>query len=303
MVWPRSPKGARLRVTGGRVSTISVICDSASDVPAAELARLDITMVSLNIRFGDEEFVDRVTLSIDEFWRRCANSRTLPETSAPSPGAFRAAYEAAADHGCTGVIVLTLSAALSGTFQSAVVAGDAVRDLIDVRVVDTRAVSMAEGLLTIDVAERARDGASLDELERYALDARSRVGVIAMLDTLDHLIKGGRIGGARALIGQVLAIKPLLELRDGHVAEAGRQRTTARAMATIAATARHHTPLRRFALIHAQSTEVDALRTLVADLAPQYPLLVADMGPTVGTHGGPGLIGLTWLEAAPANRR
>ena len=259
-------------------------------------------MVSLSIRFGDEEFVDRVTLSIEEFWRRCAQSRTLPETSAPSPGAFRAAFEAAAHDGCTGVIVLTLSADLSGTYQSAVVARDALGDLIDVRVIDTRAVSMAQGLLVIEIAEMAREGASLDDLERHALDCRSRVGVLAMLDTLDQLIKGGRVGSAKALFGQVLSIKPLLELRDGLVAEAGRQRTTARAMAAIAATARGHAPLRRFALIHAQSAQVATLSALVADVETEFPMLVADMGPTVGTHGGPGLIGLTWLEASPQNR-
>jgi len=280
---------------------IRVVCDSASDLPAQELERLAITMVSLSIRFGDEEFVDRVTLSNEEFWRRCSQSRTLPETSAPSPGAFRDAYEAAARDGCTGVIVLTLSAELSGTYQSAVVARDAVHDL-DVRVIDTQAVSMAQGLLTIEVAEMARDGATLDALEHHALECRSRVGVVAMLDTLDQLIKGGRIGGARALIGQVLSIKPLLELREGLVAEAGRQRTTARAMAAIATTARSHAPLRRFALIHAQSTQVAALSALVEDIATEFPMLVADMGPTVGTHGGPGLIGLTWLEASPRDR-
>ena len=285
------------------MSKIGVICDSASDLPTRELERLGITMVSLNIRFGDEEFVDRVTLSIEEFWRRCAQSRTLPETSAPSPGAFQAAYRAAADQGCTGVIVLTLSAALSGTYQSAVVARDAVREDIDVRVVDTQAVSMAQGLLVIEIAEMANEGSSLDELERYAVEARSRVGVIAMLDTLDQLIKGGRIGGAKALIGQVLSIKPLLELRDGIVAEGGRQRTTGRAMATIAATARRHVPIRRLALIHAQSTQVAALSALVDDLATEFPMLIADMGPTVGTHGGLGLIGLTWLEAAGDEHR
>lgn len=278
---------------------IRVVCDSASDLPPSELERLQISMVSLSIRFGDEEFIDRVTLSTEEFWRRCAQSRTLPETSAPSPGAFRTAYEQAARDGCSGVIVLTLSAALSGTYQSAVVAREAVGELIDVRVVDTRAVSMAQGLLAIDVAERAQGGASLDDLESHALSMRERVGVVAMLDTLDHLIKGGRVGGAKALIGQVLSIKPLLELRDGVVAEAGRQRTTARAMASIAATARSHAPLRRLALIHAQSAQVATLSALVEDVSTQFPLIVADMGPTVGTHGGPGLIGLTWLEARP----
>ena len=280
---------------------IRVICDSASDIPQAELERLGIVMVSLSIRFGDEEFVDRVTLSIEDFWRRCAQSRTLPETSAPSPGAFREAFVQAAADGCDGVIVLTLSAALSGTYQSACVARDAMAGSIDVRVVDTEAVSMAQGLLAIDVAELAAAGASLDQLEAHALDARSRVGVIAMLDTLDHLIKGGRVGGARALIGHVLSIKPLLALRDGIVAEAGRQRTAARAMGTIAATAAAHAPLRRLSLIHAQSPYVETLRSLVAGLELEFPLLVADMGPTVGTHGGPGLIGLTWLEARPPN--
>ena len=281
---------------------IRVVCDSASDLPQSELDRLAITMVSLSIRFGDEEFIDRVTLSTEEFWRRCTQSKTLPETAAPSPGAFREAFESAARDGCSGVIVVTLSAALSATYQSALVARDAVVDLIDVRVIDSQAVSMGQGLLAIELAERARDGMSLDELEHLASSLRRHVGVVAMLDSLDQLIKGGRIGGAKALIGQVLSIKPLLELRDGLVAEAGRQRTTARALSSIAATARNHAPLRRFALIHAQSTQVAALSALVTDISTEFPMLIADMGPTVGTHGGLGLIGLTWLEAAAADR-
>lgn len=284
------------------MTKIRVVCDSGSDLPQSELDRLQITMVSLSIRFGDQEFVDRVTLSIEDFWRRCAQSRTLPETSAPSPGAFRAAYEAAAAEGCSGVVVIALSSALSGTYQSALVAAKSVAELIDVRVVDSLAVSMAQGLLAIDVAERALEGASLDELEQHALTQRSRVGVVAMLDTLDHLIKGGRVGSAKALIGQALSIKPLLELRDGFVTEAGRQRTASRAMASIAATATSHAPLRRLALIHARSNQVATLSALVADINTEFPMLIADMGPTVGTHGGPGLIGLTWLEARDDER-
>ena len=284
------------------MNKIRVVCDSASDLPAFEMRRLEIAMVSLSIRFGDEEFVDRVTLSSDEFWARCAAAKSLPETSAPSPGAFQSAYEQAARDGCTGVVVLTLSAALSATYQSAVVARDAVASHIDVRVVDTQAISMAQGLIAIDVAERALAGEALDALEAHAQSLKSRVGIVAMLDTLDHLIKGGRVGGARALIGQVLSIKPLLELRDGIVAEAGRQRTTTRAIASLAKSAREHAPLRRFALIHGQSTQVSTLSAIVADIASEFPMIVADIGPTVGTHGGPGLIGLTWLEASPDDR-
>lgn len=279
------------------MARIKVLCDSACDIPDAELAQYGIGLVSLSIRFGDEEFIDRVNLTPHDFWLRCSQSKTLPETAAPSPGAFQLAYEAAADDGYDGVVVVTLSSELSATHQSATLAAAAVRDRIDVRVVDTRAVSMAQGLIAIDVAERALTGQGLDELEAHATSLVGKVGVLAMLNTLEHLIKGGRVGGARALLGQVLSIKPLLKLADGIVTEGGRQRTTARALKTIADEARRHAPLARLALIHGESPEVGALRDLVADIDTRHPLIVADIGPTVGTHGGPGLIGLTWLEA------
>ena len=105
------------------------------------------------------------------------------------------------------------------------------------------------------------------------------------------------MGGARALLGQVLAIKPLLELKDGVVAEAGRQRTRAKALVAITAEARSHTPLRRLAIVHGDSSELPTLKTLVADIPVEFPLVIADMGPTIGTHGGPGIIGVCWLES------
>lgn len=279
------------------MTRIRVITDSACDIPEGDARRLDIDIVSLSIRFGDDEFTDRVDLTPSAFWAKCKASKTLPETAAPSPGAFQAAYERAKDDGCDGVVVLTLSALLSATHQSAVIASEAVASSIDVRVVDTKAVSMAQGLLAIDVAEAALSGKTLDELVEHAQALVPKVGVVAMLDTLEHLIKGGRVGGARALLGQVLSIKPLLELKDGVVAEAGRQRTRAKALVAIAEVAKTHTPLRRLALVHGASSEVKALEALVAGVATEYPLIVTDMGPVVGTHGGPGIIGLCWVEA------
>jgi DegV family protein with EDD domain len=279
------------------MARIRVITDSACDIPEEIARRLDIDIVSLSIRFGDDEFIDRVDLSPAEFWAKCKASKTLPETAAPSPGAFQAAYERAKADGCDGVIVLTLTSLLSATHQSAVIACEAVAGSIDVRVVDTKAVSMAQGLLAIDVAEVAATRVSLDLLVEHAESLVNKVGVVAMLDTLEHLIKGGRVGGARALLGQVLAIKPLLELKDGIVAEAGRQRTRARALVAIVAVAKSHQPLRRLALVHGASNEVPALEALVADIPTEFPLIVTDMGPVVGTHGGPGIIGLCWIEA------
>ncbi|MFZ1063745.1 MAG: DegV family protein [Acidimicrobiales bacterium] len=279
------------------MTRIRVLTDSACDLPDDIARRLDIDIVSLTIRFGDQEFVDRVDLTPSAFWAKCKSSKTLPETAAPSPGAFQAAYERAKADGCDGVLVLTLSAGLSATHQSATLAAEAVANTIPVRVIDTRAVSMAQGLLCVEIAEVALGGASLDELAQRAETLTAKVGVVAMLDTLEHLVKGGRIGGARALLGQVLSIKPLLELKDGVVAEAGRQRTKAKALAAVADVARSEAPLRRFALVHGDSPEVAHLEALVADIATEFPLIVTDMGPVVGTHGGPGIIALCWIES------
>ena len=278
------------------MSRIRVVTDSASDLPEAFARRLNVDVVSLTIRFGDEEYTDRVDLTPDLFWAKCKNSKTLPETAAPSPGAFQAAYERAKDDGCDGVIVLTLSSLLSATHQSATLAAEAVTGLIDVRVLDTLNVSMGQGLIVIDVAELATTGAGLDELVEHAESLVPKAGVVAALDTLEHLIKGGRIGGAKALLGQVLSIKPLIELKDGIVAEAGRQRTRAKALNAVAQVARAHAPLRRRALIQGACTDVAALEALIGDIASEYPLIVTDIGPVVGAHGGPGIIGLTWIE-------
>jgi DegV family protein with EDD domain len=252
--------------------------------------------VSLTIRFGDEEFTDRVDLSPDEFWAKCKNAKTLPETAAPSPGAFQAAYERAKADGFDGVLVLTLSSLLSATHQSATLAAEAVAGAIPVKVIDTLSVSMGQGLMAIELAEAAKGGATLDELVTRSAELMTKGGVVATLDTLEHLIKGGRVGGAKALLGQVLAIKPLVELKGGIVAEAGRQRTRAKALAAVANAASSHAPLRRLALIHGACNDVATLQALIKDIPTEFPVVVTDIGPVVGTHGGPGIMGLTWIE-------
>ncbi|MGC1239531.1 MAG: DegV family protein [Acidimicrobiales bacterium] len=275
------------------MARIRVVTDSASDLPQEIAARLNIDVVPLTIRFGDEEFTE---LSPKTFWAKCKVAKTLPETSAPSPGAFQAAFERAKADGFDGVIVLTLSSLLSATHQAAVLGAEAVNGEIDVRVVDTLNVSMGQGLLVIDVAEAAADGDDLDALVARATALISKIGVIATIDTLEHLIKGGRIGGAKAFLGQVLSIKPLIGVVGGVVTEAGRQRTRAKALAVVAKAAADHAPLRRLSLIHGASNDVATLEALVKDVPTQFPIIVADMGPVVGTHGGPGIIGLTWIE-------
>jgi fatty acid kinase fatty acid binding subunit len=279
------------------VPNVRVITDSGCDIPEETASALGIDIVSLSIRFGDEELTDRVELSPAEFWRRCKASKVLPETAAPSAGAFQSAYQRASDAGCDGVLVLTLSAALSATHQAAALAADTVGGTIDVRVIDTKAVTMAQGFIAIEAAELARGGAGLDELVAHVEGLMTRVGICGMLDTLEHLVKGGRVGGARALLGQVLSIKPLLELKDGVVAEAGRQRTRARGLAAIAQVARSHAPLRRLAVVHGDAHDLDGFVASLREIPVEFPLVLTDMGPVVGTHGGPGIVALCWVEA------
>jgi DegV family protein with EDD domain len=281
------------------MARIRVVTDSASDVPDDVAARLDIDVVSLTIRFGDEEFVDRVELTPEAFWAKCKTSKTLPETSAPSVGAFQAAYERAKADGCDGVLVLTLSSLLSATYQSANLAADTMKGLIEVRVIDTLNVSMGQGLVAIDCAELAATGATLADVAERANALLPKSGVVGTIDTLEHLIKGGRIGGAKALIGQVLSIKPLVELKGGVVAEAGRQRTRAKALAAVAAATATHAPLRRLALVHGACSEADvvALLALATEIKSEFPIIVGDIGPVVGTHAGPGIIALTFVES------
>jgi DegV family protein with EDD domain len=277
------------------MASVRIITDSASDLPRSEADRLGIDVVSLTIRFGSEEFLDR-DLTPEEFWSKCAQSPTLPETSAPSPGAFQEAFERAIADGCEGVVVVCLTSLLSATYSSATLASEVVKGRIPISIIDTRAVTMSEGLLCIELAEMAQAGKSMDEIVARGNELVPELGVIATIDTLEHLIKGGRLGGAKAFLGQILSIKPIVALREGVVAEAGKARTRSKALATLAQVAREAGPLRRISVIHSQCADTQTLIDLVSDIPTKFPLVIADMGSTVGTHGGPGIIGVAWIR-------
>lgn len=279
------------------MANVLIVTDSGCDLPDEITQRLDVVVVPLTIRFGTQEYVDRVDITTDEFWDKCAASPTLPETAAPSPGAFQGVFEQAADRGYDAVVCLTLSAQLSGTHQSATIAASAVAGRIPVTVVDTQAATAAEGLLVMEAAERAQRGDSADEIVAAVTERVPRTGIIGALDTLEHLIKGGRVGGAKALFGQVLSIKPLVKLEEGLVTEAGRQRTRSKALAAVAAEGLSHAPFERLAIMSARCSDVDQLVALVADAHSTHPVIAATIGPVVGTHAGPGTIGLAWIEA------
>lgn len=274
---------------------VRVVTDSASDLPPPLSEAAGIAVVPLSIRFGDQEFVDREELSTEEFWQRLAASDVLPETAAPSAGAFEETFRRLAGEGADGIVCVNLSSALSATMQSAQLAATALEGTCPVTVIDSKTASMGVGDLALHAARRAAEGAGLDEIVADLEARRGRVHLLAALDTLDYLRKGGRIGGAQAMVGSLLSIKPIIELRDGEVLAAGRVRTRAKALRFLA----ERVPVGRvetMSVLHANAKDLDELLDLLAPAMPSEGPVTGLIGPVIGVHAGPGTIGVVWTE-------
>ncbi|MFM8625773.1 MAG: DegV family protein [Actinomycetota bacterium] len=277
--------------------SVKIITDSACDLPLDLIGNLGVEVVPLTVRFGDTEYVDGRDITPTEFWAKCAASAELPQTAAPSQGSFEEAYRRAAAAGATGIVVVSLSAELSATIQSAQLAARDWGGQIPVRIVDSLNASMGQGLIVIDCAERARQGASIDEIVALAEDLAPRTFVFGALDTLENLKKGGRIGGAKALLATALSIKPLIEIRDGKVEEAGKARTRSKALAVLVdQLANHKGRIERLGILHAQCADVDAFIEMVKKVH-DGPAIVGDIGAVIGTHAGQGTIGIAFRTA------
>jgi DegV family protein with EDD domain len=278
--------------------TIRIVTDSSCDLPEEVVVEHGIRIVPLSIRFGEEQLLDREQLSTAEFWARCATSSTLPETAAPAPGQFETVYRSLHADGATGIVVVNLSGALSATMQSAELAAREIADVVPVRVVDSRTVSMGLGTIVVACARRAAEGATLDEVAQLAADRAERTRLFGALDTLENLKKGGRIGGAKALLATALAIKPIIEVVDGVVTEAGKQRTRSKALRLLVdKVTEYEGRIEGLAVLQADCSDVDQF---VEMLRRHYPgeIMVGDIGPVVGTHAGRGTIGVAFSVAA-----
>jgi DegV family protein with EDD domain len=274
--------------------SIRIVTDSACDLPEEAVTEHGVRIVPLTIRFGDEEFIDREQLSTSEFWARCAQQPTLPETAAPAPGQFEAAYRDLAADGADGIVVVSLSGAMSATMQSAELAARSVVDLIPVRVVDSRSVTLGLGTIVLAAARLAATGATLDEVEAFARDRAARTRVFGALDTLDNLKKGGRIGNAKALLATALAIKPIIEVVDGQVEQGGKQRTRSKALKFLVEKVRQYEgQISDLAVLHADCSDVDQFVEMVRAVHTGE-IVIGEIGPVVGTHAGRGTIGVAF---------
>jgi DegV family protein with EDD domain len=271
--------------------SVAIVTDSTADLPP-ELATLrSITVVPLTLNFDGKALLDGVDIRPDEFYRRLPSATTHPTTSQPSPGRFAAAYSSLlADHDA--VVSIHISEKLSGTYASARQAAD-MTDPKRVRVVDSEVVSMSLGLLALTASALASKGADAETIEAKMLDMRSHVQTYFSVATLEFLRRGGRIGRANALLGSVLQVKPVLCIRDGQVTPLERVRTFERALNRIVELTREVDRGHGVCVIvgHADA-EADAER-IARDLDPiADTLMIQPLGPVVGAHAGPGVVGV-----------
>lgn len=278
--------------------TVRIVTDSSCDLTAEQAAELGVEVVPLSIRFGNEEFTDRVELTVDEFYRRLETSATLPETAAPAPGAFEEAFKRAAAEGADSVVCIMISSDLSATIQSAQNAARALEGLLDVRVIDSHSITLGLGSQVLVAAQAANGGKSVDEVVALAESMARRTHVLGALDTLENLKKGGRIGNAQALLGNLLSIKPLLDISSGKVEEAGKARTRKKALQWLAQQVLAQPAVEHLCVCHgnAPAEEVEELLTQLEARYPRRDIHVGIIGAVIGTHGGPRVMGVTWQQ-------
>jgi DegV family protein with EDD domain len=274
---------------------VRIVTDSACDLPDAVCEELGIEVVPLTIRFGEREYVDREELSVDAFWRELESSPVLPETAAPSVGAFEETFRRLADGGADGIVCINLSARLSATMQSAQLAAKALDGQVPVEIVDSQSASMGIGNLALYAARRAASGATVDEIVREVEDRRARQHVYATLDTLEYLRKGGRIGGAQAMLGSMLSIKPVITVEDGAVEPAGRVRTRSKALRFVL----DRVPAGRvesISVLHSMAPDIDEFLAQLEPLVGDAEVVVGTIGPVVGVHCGPRVVGIAFIQ-------
>ncbi|HZU00485.1 MAG TPA: DegV family protein [Ktedonobacteraceae bacterium] len=272
--------------------TVRVVTDSTADIPLEQAEAAGITIVPLTVFFGDDAYLDNVELDNAGFYKKLQESKTLPRTSQPSPAVFQAAYTRLIQEGATGILSIHLSSKLSGTYQSACTARDTLADelkTVPIETVDSQSISAGMAHAIMQAAQKAREGAELEEIKAYVLNEQERSRILAVLDTLEYVKRGGRIGAARALLGNMLSVKPIISLKDGEVVPIEQPRTRNKAYARIGQLVSEMGPLEYIAIAESNdevgSQLTGALKAITDQEIPRYKL-----GAVLGAHTGPGTV-------------
>ncbi|HUR15922.1 MAG TPA: DegV family protein [Candidatus Limnocylindrales bacterium] len=280
------------------MTRVAIVADSAGDLTAKQAQNAGISVVPLLVTFGEREYRAGVDLSSEDFYAQLtAPGAPFPKTAAAAPGTFRETFERLLAEGADEIVYVGVGAKLSATLGSAKVARDMLPDRT-IRIVDSNSASMGAGLLALRASEMAAAGASSDEIAADLERRREGISLYVVLETLEYLKRGGRISPARAAIGSVLSVKPIITILDGVVETADKPRTRGRARERLIELITATSP-ERVAILHSQSDDVEAFATelAAATKVPRAEMLVNVIGASVGPHVGPGAFGAVTLCA------
>ena len=275
--------------------TVKIVTDSVSDISPEIAAELGITVVPLNVVFGSTIYRDGIDMTTEYFYRKLEESHVLPTTSTPPLQTFIQVYDKLAEE-TDEILVITISRKLSATGESALKAIESMEKKCRVEVVDSRWAMMAEGLLVIAAAKAAKAGENLDALIRLTEHNSSRVDMRLAFDTLEYLKRGGRIGKARALMGSVLGINPILGIKDGEVFPYGRERSRSKAIENLHQFVLNYQNIEELSVEDA--TTPDETEGLIKEIDAKFPverIYRSKLSPVIGTNTGPHVIGVAVL--------
>jgi DegV family protein with EDD domain len=267
---------------------VKIVTDSGADLPDQLTKELGITVVPIYVRFGEEVYRDRVSISEEEFYERLTHDPVHPSTTQPGPQDFLEAYQKlSAD--ADGIVSIHISGKLSGTCNSALMAKGMLEGECPVEVVDSETLSMSVGLIVIAAAEMAKAGESLDKIVERVKQAIPKTYLFFLLDTLEYLRRGGRIGKAKALMGSILSVKPMLTIKDGELVPAGQARTRAKGIDKLFDFVENAGNIQDLAVVYNTTPdEAQALAERLGSVFDKEKIRMARVGPGLGVHGGPG---------------
>lgn len=277
---------------------VAIATDSVANIPAELIQEYDIKVIPQCLNWGGKTYLDGVDITVDEFYRQLGSAKELPTTSQPSAGEFREFFLEVAE-GSESIVCIVVSDHLSGTLDSATAAVSMIPDF-PIEVVDSRSASMGQGFMVLAAAKAAEKGMSYMEVAEMTRSLVPVVRAVFVVDTLEYLHRGGRIGGAQRLLGSMLSIKPILHLDDGKIEPLESVRTKRKALDRALEIVEEETagkgPLHA-AVLHASTPdEADKFYSAVKQRLQPVELLLTELTPVIGTHTGPGLVGLAYYN-------
>lgn len=278
---------------------VRIVTDSTADLPADVAQALGIAVVPLRVFFGDDSYLDGVELDNAGFYEKLAVSKDLPTTSQPAPATFQETYQRLIDEGAEAILSIHLSAKLSGTYQAACTARDALLESgcqIPLVLIDSQSVSVGMNYAILNAAILAQDGKSLAELQASVEDTLARSTVLAVLDTLEYVRRGGRIGAASALLGNMLSFKPIISIKHGEVIPVERPRTRSKAYARLAQMLAEVGAVESVTIAESNHEVGQQLKEALASVYSQE-VPIYKLGAVLGAHTGPGTAAIAFVTA------